>query len=499
MTPLGPNPNSSTPIYLYGAAVQGIQGFIFQTNELKDIVGASELVEEICTKMFAERFKGNGELIVSAAGNIKCLFTGEDQCRDAVLNFPKAVMEAAPGITISQAVVKTTQEEIDKKFQSVVDELESKLHAQRNRSSKSIITGLMGIERSRRTGLPAVKVEKDEFLDLGTAKKKARSDGSTATLTLARKSFGDEELRKEQLALNIEALTDRNDWIAIVHADGNGLGEILASKGGNKAELKEFSSKLSEATIAAAQKTFKELPQDAGKIIPIRPVVLGGDDMTVICRADIAVTYTQSFLTHFEEETKLRGFPLTACAGIAFIKSSFPFHYGYNLAEMLCGRAKKDAKSRKVNSLAPSCLMFHKVQSSFVEDFDEIVLKELTPCTGHSFEFGPYYLDEQDGRWTIEDLLSHAFTLTGKKKKDEKKDKAKDGNAIKSDIRNWMSLMHEDIGKADQRKNRVLQLAKDEFKSTFEAATNAVERGGKKCYPAFDILSIGTIVNLQTK
>ena len=27
--------------YLYGAAVQGIQGYIFQTNELQDIIGAS--------------------------------------------------------------------------------------------------------------------------------------------------------------------------------------------------------------------------------------------------------------------------------------------------------------------------------------------------------------------------------------------------------------------------------------------------------------------------
>ena len=33
--------------YLYGASVQGIQNFIFQTNELKDIVGASELVAQI--------------------------------------------------------------------------------------------------------------------------------------------------------------------------------------------------------------------------------------------------------------------------------------------------------------------------------------------------------------------------------------------------------------------------------------------------------------------
>ena len=492
MSPTESKSNPSTPIYLYGAAVQGIQGFIFQTNELKDIVGASELVEEICTKMFEDEFKQDGELIVSAAGNIKCLFYSEEQCQRSVLLFPKTVMEAAPGITISQAVVNTTQEEIDGDFQSVVDKLESRLRAQRNRATKSITTGLMGIERSRKTGLPAVEVDKGDYLDSGTAKKKERAGGST--LNLAKKSFGNDLLRKEQLAFDIEKLTDRNDWIAIIHADGNGLGEFLANKGGNKKELSEFSSQLSEATIAASQKTFKELPHDLDKVIPIRPVVLGGDDMTVICRADIAIAYARSFLSHFEEETKLRGFPLTACAGIAFIKSSYPFHYGYDLAEMLCSRAKKDAKSRKVNGLAPSCLMFHKVQSSFVESFDEIVLKELTPQPGHSFEFGPYYINTQDNRWTIDDLLKHSFVLT-----DKNKDENKDGNAIKSDIRNWMSLMHEVDGKAEQRKKRVLQLANNKYKETFKQATNPYVRDGIKCYPAYDILSISTIVNLQTK
>jgi len=494
MSPTESKSNPSTPIYFYGAAVQGIQGFIFQTNELKDIVGASELVEEICTNMFKDEFKQDGELIVSAAGNIKCLFYSEEQCQKAVLLFPKMVMEAAPGITISQAVVETTQEQIDSDFQSVVDKLESRLHAQRNRACKSITTGLMGIERSRRTGQPAVKVEKDDYLDLGTAKKKERSEGSNATLSLAKKSFGNDLLRREQLALDIEKLTDRNDWIAIIHADGNGLGEFLANKGGNKKELSEFSSQLSEATIAASQKTFNELPHGLDKIIPIRPVVLGGDDMTVICRADIAIAYAKSFLSHFEEETKLRGFPLTACAGIAFIKSSYPFHYGYDLAEMLCGRAKRDAKSRKVDGLAPSCLMFHKVQSSFVESYDEIALKELTPQQGHSFEFGPYYIGTQDNRWTIDDLLKHSIVLIGKSK-----DENKDGNAIKSDIRNWMSLMHEDSEKAKQRKKRVLQLAKGNYKETFNLATEPLLRDGIKCYPAYDILSISTIVNLQTK
>ena len=70
-----------------------------------------------------------------------------------------------------------------------------------------------------------------------------------------------------------------------------------------------------------------------GEKIEIRPIVLGGDDLTVICRADKALTYTHSFLHHFEEETKalkdiLKKYKvftkgedhLTACAGIAIIK-----------------------------------------------------------------------------------------------------------------------------------------------------------------------------------
>ena len=96
--------------YLYGAAVQGIQDFIFKTNELKHIVGASELVEQICTKAFeefaekAEKEK-SGESVVRAAGNIKFIFEKEEDCRKAVLMFPKKVMTLAPGITVSQAVV----------------------------------------------------------------------------------------------------------------------------------------------------------------------------------------------------------------------------------------------------------------------------------------------------------------------------------------------------------------------------------------------------------
>lgn len=42
--------------WLYGASVQGIQGYIFQTNKLKDVIGASELVKDLCETDFKKEF-----------------------------------------------------------------------------------------------------------------------------------------------------------------------------------------------------------------------------------------------------------------------------------------------------------------------------------------------------------------------------------------------------------------------------------------------------------
>lgn len=93
--------------YLYGASVQGIQKFIFQTNKLKDIIGASDIVKKVCDDIFKSVCDENkAELIVNAAGNIKCIFHDENACRKVVLLFPKKVREIAANITISQAVAR---------------------------------------------------------------------------------------------------------------------------------------------------------------------------------------------------------------------------------------------------------------------------------------------------------------------------------------------------------------------------------------------------------
>lgn len=107
--------------YIYGASIQGIQGFIFSTNSLKDIVGGSELVEKICTTLFESNYLQGATRIINAAGNIKCVYDDLQECEKTVLEFPKTVMLAVPGITISQAVVKVTEEELKSHFSSCMD------------------------------------------------------------------------------------------------------------------------------------------------------------------------------------------------------------------------------------------------------------------------------------------------------------------------------------------------------------------------------------------
>lgn len=471
--------------FLYGVAVQGIQSFIFQTNTLKEIVGASELIEKICTETFNEFGKDKEKEILKAAGNIKYEFSSEEECKKAVLEFPKKVMQMAPGITVSQAVVKYD----DGNFKKAVDCLEKRLRAQRNKQYRSMTLGMNGMQRSRKTGLPAIKIEESEFIDVATFAKVNNSQ----SFKLFKKCFGP-SINEKHMTYNIDKITDKNNWIAIIHVDGNGLGRVVEEVGSSASKLRRFSIDLDKSTIAAAQAAYQTISQkyDFGSegIIPIRPIVLGGDDFTVICRADFAVEYVQAYLSEFESETASKDHKLTACAGIAFIKSSYPFYYGYNLAESLCNRAKKDAKKSNPK-IAPSCLMFHKVQDSFVEDFNSIAKRELTPQKGKSFEFGPYYLKEKEGRWTIDKLLEN-IKLFG----------TKDGNAVKSHLRQWTSLLIHDPEQAKQKEIRVESLLTDKNLKRF---VHDVTKGYDdklvnmtKC-PVYDMLSLYSVINQDTK
>lgn len=517
--------------YLYGASVQGIQNFIFQSNKLAEIVGASELVEEICTTKFAQLIyseslsvagpvygtaknclREDTNAILNAAGNITYVFHSREECAKVVREFPRMISEYAPGISISQAVVEMADEQT---FREAKEELERRLKIQRNRHARSATLGLMGIQRSRTTGLPVVRIEGEQHLDKSTISKLyENTDGlmrSKSTYDLCKKAFGDQNLESGRIAFNIEDITHKNDWIAVIHADGNGLGNVVKKVGKNEELFKKFSDRLDRATVNAAVAAYKSLGLKNEEMIPIRPIVLGGDDMTIICRADLALKYTSVFIKEFEEQTctLLGGIltdqnvftkgevrdRLTACAGIAYVKSSFPFYYSYGLAEQLCRAAKADTKNdddiKAGLALPQSCVLFHKVQGSYTEDYQQILQRELMPQEHLSFHFGPYYINEKENRWTIDKLMDYVYAM-----------RLDQNDAVKSRIRKWITLLFENHEAAHQELDRLKAVKKNSLLDlnvmTGWTPRKIWNKEVSTC-PAYDILSIHTIETQETK
>ncbi len=502
--------------YLYGAAVQGIQDFIFNSNKLKEIIGASELVNQICTESFKDLLSPYVEeqdyrILVQAAGNIKSFIYNEQLCAKIIKEFPRKVIEMAPGITVSQAVVELKEGET---FKSQVDELESCIRMQRNIPKTPTTLGFLGIERNQRTGFSNLQEQntstyrksKELYVDESTSSKIKWSGEAHKGLInkIIDLDNPNNEIWKDsqKLQYDIDDMTaSSNNWIAIIHADGNGLGQLLQNIGHKSDDLRSFSEELDTATCRAAQRAFEDVAEKVktAKYLPIRPVVLGGDDLSIICRADLAVPFTAAFMKYFEQETaEMRVIKqrkqehkiekLTACAGIAFIKSSFPFHFGYHLAEQLCSEAKKAAKEGLSDQAsAPSCLMFHKVQDSLVSSYKDIERRDLTVGGSPIWKFGPYYISDEYGH-TVENLTSDLDKLSGE-----------NFARIRSHLRQWITFKSQLAGdeKSDLKLRRVLSLIDDEANKSqrdkLQEWIYANDSNNK--YPIYDLLSLYSVSN----
>jgi len=210
--------------------------------------------------------------------------------------------------------------------------------------------------------------------------------------------------------------------IAVVHADLSGLGEAFREKGAaytSPEELLSLATAIETAVLAAVNEATAEclLPHcgrnHAGLLVaPVRPIVIGGDDLTMIVRADLALAFTRRLLVLIEEKTtggQIGG--LSASAGIAFAHKGLPYLTGYGLADSLCSHAKAAAKSAvKGDAPWPSTISFHHQTQTAHEDYGRDILPLLrNAASGKVATANPYALDKRaasaTGRPTIEQLL----------------------------------------------------------------------------------------------
>ena len=461
--------------YLYGASVQGIQGFIFETNKLQEIVGASEIVKSVSKEFekISGYEEGNKNILINTAGNIKAIFDNREDCQKVVLDFAKYIQQKAYGLTISQAVIEFEGEAVD-----FINDLEKNLKIQRNRPSIPLDMSINLMKLNSRTAKPLVNKDNDIA---SNQKREAYANW------FKKQRIEDKDFEKSK---ELSYISNKKNKIAVIHIDGNGLGKLIPKL---KDKLSAFSRELDKATKQAV----KDAKDDS---MFIREVIVGGDDVTVICNANDALTFTKNFLNNFEENTKkikeLKGISdgLTACAGIAYCNEKYPFHYAVNLAETLCGVAKTHSKREH------SSLMFHNIQSSNYQSWDKFVEDELTITNNNSsirLDFGAYYL-QKENEATIENLINTVEAYRC------------DGSPI-SRLRNWLSELYKSDKNAQNLLHRINQIVKEKdnwnceimdrnlkfFNKDLSNDTLIISKDGEDKTPIYDILQILSVTETK--
>ncbi|GAB3260501.1 Cas10/Cmr2 second palm domain-containing protein [Kineosporia babensis] len=404
------------------------QQYVFSSNRIRHIVGASQLIHDSGTAWVQEALR-SGTLarpvraVQLISGKALLLAESFEDGKRLIRSISRRALVQAPGLQVTGAIsepfdpTEAYRPGATTDFthvQALRQVFTRQRHARANRDPHELrFRTLPWHELCRETGLPARALEpfgrraEQSRADLGhhpandtlLAQWSAREQPSTRHRL--------ESLVGSQAPSIVDEIT-QDAWISVVHADGNGVGSlfhqfadlVLAATGQASLPLQayeeylaRFSEELDQATRQAFSRAVAEISETAplarARIIPI---VVGGDDVTFLCHADLALPLTRAYLRHFHHQSSLghtvkvlvetaASLPaaaqepatapasqkepggLTAAAGIAFVRRHHPFSYAYRLAEELTASAKQPVPGLQ-QSRSLSTYDFHIAQDS---------------------------------------------------------------------------------------------------------------------------------------
>lgn len=347
--------------------IRGIQSYIFKSNLAKEIIGASVLVKDIIKdgleayvgeeneeyildwqKDNATEFLNNEsvqmQVMFIGGGNAYVLFRTGDVCEKVNRFLARYILENTYSLNLAVAVVEKTN--------SYKDDYTKINNEMRRIKAHMPLSQPMG-------ALPFMKA--DSITGYPLTAKEMYPDKTEFICTeakLKREKFPKNE--SEKVFDNMVTEKGDNSTLAVCHIDGNSMGQFIKDIMSVKPHYKEailamreISSKISDTF----KNTFKGMEAYmetlSGQIKPgklHRKIVVAGDDITFVCNAKLAIPAVKYFLSHIgEQEIVVSGEKeyFSACAGIAYFNSHFPFSDAYQVAEACCSSAKNRAKAKE--------------------------------------------------------------------------------------------------------------------------------------------------------
>lgn len=397
-------------------AVSGIQSYVFRSNKLKENVGASALVERaVGAGLQAIASSRQGRSLYAAGGKAAWVFDNELTARAVTYEWSRDLLVRSPGLRVSAAHVEYAPGGLA----AAHGEAFARLEAVQEAPNPAVpLLALPIVRTCATTGLPATtRSTPDEFLSAEADHKRRASAGAHE---LFEDRFGG-VLRTSTFPVEMSDLggIEGDSRVAVVHADGNEMGARLKAFAGEGVEdapfekrMKDFTDSVRTAGEAAFRSVLTVLASAIPDLesrgilrlkantFPLRPLVVGGDDLTFVCDARLGLTLAACFLHGLEKLPVADGRPMDACAGVAIVGTGFPFARAYGLAEELCASAKAGRREARLRSpqACGSWIDFQIVRSGAGGALTETRARGMSDPDGKDIHRRPWPLKDDSRR-----------------------------------------------------------------------------------------------------
>lgn len=312
------------------------QAYIFKSTSLKDNVSRSNHIAYVTSSKFFEDvasdlYKTEENLVYSGGGHSVLKFDSREKAVEFTKVVTRYTLENFHGLELFSTSIEYDENLLpEKNLYNLSTKLEEKKSIRKNQFQTTSI----GIESLDKTSFSPISTNEKPFKHMNF------------------NIFNDFNFPMEFKDID-------ESFLSVIHIDGNAMGKRIENiykvpensdfntlvknlNNFSKCIQKDFETAFENMLIKVTATNGIDLDFDLEKCIPIRPIILAGDDVCFVTKGSIGLECSRIFLeelssiTNEQDNTKY-----SACAGVAIVHSKFPFYKAYNLSEELCSNAKK--------------------------------------------------------------------------------------------------------------------------------------------------------------
>ncbi|MDR1875757.1 MAG: hypothetical protein LBQ90_12195 [Synergistaceae bacterium] len=319
------------------------EAYLFSGSSLRDVVGASELVQKIGTSFVQRAIDGAAiDALVSAPGMAVLSADTADTAKGFIERWSEIVVENAPGVDALAACPEAEFDinaplEAKNGYMTVFRDAQQKLD--RLRADRAL-----GICRFQR--LPVVAP--CDFSAFPAAE--MLGGRCVSRITRAKIDASQSQECKDRIATlfgngqNVQGDLENLQWLGIVRTTVRGPENRL---GGDNVAGRQYRERL-EAFAAAGRDAFARTVSETwrkGERAKIVPVLVDGGNIVAVLDGRRAIQFATRFVQNFQQHPTFQQHPAAGilCAGVCVAKPSFPFSASCKLAAELLQSAKNAA------------------------------------------------------------------------------------------------------------------------------------------------------------